>query len=174
MRKINDDIHQWKWTINILIMVLWIVITACETNVQNDWVQKILYCNNQQLRMNFITRPIQEIKSIETLPLKFEDEAGLSYLLNLNPNITAEISYFKNIEDTSQRIISFSANIHFTQDQQAIETYKAIENSFQKIYGVFDGTFGNQEWIVPDSNYRVSLKLFNQKKEILITCSSIS
>lgn len=156
------------------IVLLLIIGVGCERDVQNDWVKKVLYFDNEQLRTNLINHAIDEVKAIETLPLKFEDDAGLSYQLNINPNISAEISYFKNIEDTTYKIIAFSASIHFSQEKQAVETYKSFENYFQKLYGVYDGTFGNQEWILPEQNYRISLKLQNEKKEILITCSLVS
>ncbi len=173
MKKQSTFKKNWDkiWVQSIILLY---ILSACETSNQNDWVKKILYFDNQQLRTQFINHSIQEIKSIETLPLKFEDEAGLAYQFYLDPNTFVEISYFKNIEDTTFKVISFSANIHFNQEKQAIETYKSFENHFQKLYGVFDGTFGNQEWIIPDMNYRIILKLQNQKKEILITCSSIS
>lgn len=155
-------------------MSILVLLFGCENNTQNEWVQKVLYFDNHQLRTYFIFHPIQEVKTIEKLPLKFEDEAGLAYQMYLDSNTVAEIYYYKNIEDTTHKIVAFAANIHFTQEKQAIEMYKSFENHFQKLYGVFDGTFGNQEWIIPDMNYRITLKLQNQKKEILITCSSIS
>ncbi|GIV43356.1 MAG: hypothetical protein KatS3mg035_0479 [Bacteroidia bacterium] len=160
--------------IGIQGLVLIYLFCACKNQNSNDWVNKVLYFDNQQLRTQYILHSIQEVKSIEKLPLKFEDEAGLAYQLNLDPNTTAEISYFRSIEDTTYKVIAFSVNIFFAQEKQAIEIYKSFENHFQKLYGVFDGTFGNQEWIIPDINYRITLKLQNQKKEILITCSSIS
>lgn len=170
-KSVNHKCRGIGWVNGIILLYL---LSACKTTPQNDWVKKVLYFDNQQLRTHYIHRTIQEIKSIETLPLKFEDEAGLSYQFYLDPNTIAEISYFKNIEDTTHKIIAFSANIHFAQEKQAIEAYKSFENHFQKLYGVFDGTFGNQEWVIPDMNYRITLKLQNEKKEILITCSSIS
>lgn len=155
-------------------LVLICLFCACESTHSGDWVKRILYLDNQQLRTQYILRSIQEVKSAEKLPLKFEDEAGLAYQLNLDPNTTAEISYFRSIEDTTYKVIAFSVNIFFSQEKQAVEVYKSLENHFQKLYGVFDGTFGNQEWVIPDMNYRITLKLQNQKKEILITCSSVS
>lgn len=172
LRMIKKYTHlpTWKW---LSLVLLGINLLACETDSTSQWVQKVLYNDKQILRINYLFHHLQEIKTIETLPLKYEDEAGLSYQLNIDPNVYAEISYYKNIEDTTHKIIAFSADIHFTQDKQAIETYKSFESTFQKIYGIFDGTFGNQEWVVPDLNYRINMKLLNQKKEILITCSSI-
>lgn len=164
---------RWKEWLPWSFWLLYLFV-SCENNHPNDWVKKILYFDNQQLRTVFIHHTIQEVKSLETLPLKFEDEAGLAYEFPLDDNTIAEIAYYKNIEDTTHKIVAFSANIRFSQEKLAIETYKSFESHFQKLYGVFDGTFGNQEWVIPELNYRITLKLQNQKKDILITCSLIA
>lgn len=149
--------------------------TACNTADPNDQIIKeVLFINNHTSRDQMLFQNLSEIKKKEKISIKIEDEVGILYQISSSPDWSAEINYYRNLEDTTSKAVALSIYLNFNQEKTTTQTYKLFESYFKKRYGVYDGNFGNQEWLLIEQNLRLNLKLLPNAKQILITYAVIS
>ncbi len=164
-------IHLSKW----LIYTGLLCILSCNSSEKDTFIiDKIFGKNEGVFRGVSFGMNLNEIKKNEdSSKLVYDDENGLVYELNLDNDTQMELNYFKQSSDTTNTLVSISANITSNSEKSQIEIFKAIELHINKKYGVSDGTFGNLEWQLPDSKLHINLKIQNNKLGILLSFSQI-
>lgn len=160
----------------ILLFLCCIMVfhTACNTTAtDNHIIYEVLFINSHTSRDQLLFQNLSEIKKKETIPIKIEDEVGILYQVQ-SSDWSAEINYYRNLEDTSSKAVALSIHLYLKQEKSTTQTYKLFESYFKKRYGVYDGNFGNQEWLLIEQNLRLNLKLLPTENQILITYALIS
>lgn len=152
---------------SLLLLILFCI--SCENKTEkSDFISKI-FLEKPEFRNISIGDSYQKVKKTETAKLKFDDDLGLVYTINLGENTDCELEYYFE----KKQLVSIILNIVFLDEISAQKHYDEIFDFLLNKHPNFNGKYGDYFWKIYSKNTQINLKLFNKKKYITLNYSEL-
>jgi len=155
------------------ICLVFLLFLSCQPkNEDIKELTEFLFQHDTLLIRNVnLGQPLSEVKKVEKKNPTFEDEGGLLYEYALGNGRNIELAYACIPTDSAQILSAINVTIIHPDESDASTVYSSLERSFQKKFGVSDGSSGQLVWQVPNmkNNKTTEIHLKLQNKEILLS-----